>query len=72
MARRSGKSKARPTEAIDALLKQQAKINDEFLEAMEDYLELQATSTAISGDPPICPSSDRFVLVKSGRPDVAS
>ena len=72
MASRSGKSKARPTEAIDALLKHQAKINDEFLETMEDYLELQATSTVVSGDPPICPSSGRFVLINSGRPDVAS
>jgi len=72
MASQSRKSKARPTEAIDALLKHQARINDEFLEAMEDYLELQTTSTVVSDDPPICPSSDRFVLINSGRPDVAS
>lgn len=73
VANRDKKNKARPTEAIDALLKHQIRINNEFLEAMEDYLEFQDTSGGVlSQPPPACLSSDRFVLINSGRTDVAS
>ena len=72
VANRDRKHKARPTEAIEALQKHQIRINNEFLEVMEDYLEFQVTSGVVSSQPPPCPSSDRFVLINSGRPDVAS
>ena len=72
VANRDRKNKARPTEAIDALLKHQIRINKEFLGVIEDYIELHDASTVGSKDPSACLSSDRFVLINSGRPDVAS
>ena len=66
----AGRTIPRPTTAIDDLLKRQVSINEEFLNVMADYSELEADTIVIS-EQDILLSSDRFVKIGSARPDVA-
>jgi len=66
----AGRTIPRPTTAIDDLLKLHVTINEEFLNIMADYSELEA-DTIVTSERDILFSSDLFVKIGSARPDVA-